>query len=87
MIDSNNTGGVEGGGAAAVDVEERGAEHGKCTDQPCTQKDTEYNKSKNTLSRFLFFEEATHELDKKTSLKVHLAHTLLKTEDMEFKRS
>lgn len=52
MIDSNNTGGVEGGGAAAVDVEERGAEHGECTDQPCTQKDTEYNMSEHTVSLF-----------------------------------
>lgn len=33
LIDCNDTGRVEGGGAAAVDVEERGAEHGECTDQ------------------------------------------------------
>lgn len=55
LIDSNNTGGVEGGGAAAVDVEERGAEHGERTDQPCTRKHTEFNKSENRLSS-LFFE-------------------------------
>lgn len=33
LIDSNDTGSVKGGGAAAVDVEERRAEHGECTDQ------------------------------------------------------
>lgn len=38
LIDSNNTWGIEGSGAAAVDVEERGAKHGECTDQPCTQR-------------------------------------------------
>lgn len=38
LIDSNNTGGVEGGGAAAVDVEEWGAEHGECTDQSCSNE-------------------------------------------------
>lgn len=36
LIDSKNGGSVEGGGAAAVDVEERRAEHGERTDQPCT---------------------------------------------------
>ncbi len=52
LIDSNNTGGVEGGGAAAVDVEERGAEHGERTDQPCTHthKHTQFNKVENRLS-------------------------------------
>ena len=50
LIDSNNTGGVEGGGAAAVDVEERGAEHGERTDQACTK--TEFNKSERSLSHF-----------------------------------
>lgn len=34
LIDSENGGSVEGGGAAAVDVEERRAEHGECADQP-----------------------------------------------------
>lgn len=52
MTDSNNTGGVEGGGAAAVDVEERGAEHGECTDQPCMHKDMKLNKSEHRLSHF-----------------------------------
>ena len=39
LIDSYNAGGVEGCGAAAVDVEERGAEHGECTDQPCKHRE------------------------------------------------
>lgn len=38
LTDSDNTGGVEGGGAAALDVEERGAKHGECTDKPCMHK-------------------------------------------------
>lgn len=38
LIDSNNTGGVECGGAAAVDVEKRGAEHGECTHQSYKKK-------------------------------------------------
>ncbi len=50
LIDSNNTGGVEGGGAAAVDVEERGAKHGECTDQPCAHKDTKFNKNEQRLT-------------------------------------
>lgn len=40
LTDSKDTGGVEGGGAAAVDVEERGAEQGECTDQPCNAQTT-----------------------------------------------
>lgn len=35
LIDSDDTGSVEGGGAAAVDVEEGGAKHGEGTDQTC----------------------------------------------------
>lgn len=32
LICSENGGGIEGGGAAAVDVEERRSEHWECTD-------------------------------------------------------
>lgn len=34
LIDSENGGSVEGGGAAAVDVEEWRAKHRECADQP-----------------------------------------------------
>lgn len=37
LIDGQNAGSVEGGGAAAVDVEEGGAEHWEGADQAFTQ--------------------------------------------------
>lgn len=37
LIDGQNAGSVEGGGAAAVDVEEGGAERGEGADQAFTQ--------------------------------------------------
>lgn len=45
LIDSNNTWGVEGGGAAAMNVEEGGAKHGERTDQPCVYTDTGVHKT------------------------------------------
>lgn len=38
QIDSQNAGGLNGGGATALDVEEGGAKHGKCTDQTWAKK-------------------------------------------------
>lgn len=62
LIDSDNTGGIKGGGAAAVDVEEGGAEHGEGTDQPCVHKDTR-QEGAHTVT-VLFFKEGPGGLDK-----------------------
>lgn len=51
LIDRENAGSVEGGGAAAMDVEERGAEHGKGIDQPF--REITHNRTRvSTLSHF-----------------------------------
>lgn len=49
LIDRENARSVEGGGAAAVDVEEGGAEHGEGADQAFAQADKEENKSEHKL--------------------------------------
>ena len=40
LIDSQDAGGVDRGGATAVDVEEGGAKHGEGTNQTCTHTHT-----------------------------------------------
>lgn len=64
LIDSYNARGTEGGGAATEDVEEWGAEHGECTDQPCVN--SHCNRSWHTSERFL----KTHHLNW-TKTKLH----------------
>ena len=86
MIDSKNTGGVEGGGAAAVDVEERGAEHRERTDQTCTHKQAQHKMSVNTSASYFSFELVPRLLDKKLYYRVTLYTVYQKDKDLEFKR-